>query len=76
MNLALSPDWRWSNDIKQLIGTDSCQATHTGMKLKGAVHYVMMMEARQPTMLARRMLFHPDMMLGQLMTNRQLYMHL
>jgi mannose-6-phosphate isomerase-like protein (cupin superfamily) len=26
--LTLEPGWRWSNDVKPIAGTDSCQATH------------------------------------------------
>ena len=40
MKLALSPDWQCSKDIKPLIGTDSCQATHTGIIVEGKVHCV------------------------------------
>ena len=40
MKLTLSPDWKWSNDIKPIIGTDTCQATHTGIIVEGAVHCV------------------------------------
>ena len=65
MKLTLSPDWKWSKDIKPLIGTDSCQATHTGIIVEGTVHCVsVMMEAKQPIVLVKRMLFHLDMMPG------------
>ena len=37
MNLTLSPDWKWSKDIKPLMGTDSFQATHTGIIVEGTV---------------------------------------
>ena len=40
MKLTLSPDWKWSTDIKPLIGTDSCQATHTGIIVAGTIHCV------------------------------------
>ena len=40
MKLTLSPDWKWSKDIKPLIGTDSCQAKHTGIIVEGTVHCV------------------------------------
>ena len=40
MKLTLSPDWKWSKDIKPLIGKDSCQATHTGIIVEGTVHCV------------------------------------
>ena len=29
------PDWKWSNDVKPLAGTDSCEADHTGYCIKG-----------------------------------------
>jgi hypothetical protein len=29
------PGWRWSNDVKPIAGTDSCQATHTGICVSG-----------------------------------------
>jgi quercetin dioxygenase-like cupin family protein len=29
------PGWRWSEHVKPLAGTDSCQATHTGIVLEG-----------------------------------------
>ena len=40
MKLTLSPDWKWSKDIKSLIGTDSCEATHTGIIIAGTIHCV------------------------------------
>ena len=40
MKLTLSPDWKWSKDINPIIGTDTCQATHTGIIVEGAVHCV------------------------------------
>ena len=40
MKLTLSPDWKWSNNIKPLIGKDSCQATHTEVIFEGKVHCV------------------------------------
>ena len=40
MKLTLSPDWKWSKDIKPIIGTDTCQATHTGIIVEGAVHCI------------------------------------
>lgn len=33
--------WRWSNDVKPIAGTDSCQAAHTGYVLSGRMHIVM-----------------------------------
>ena len=29
------PGWRWSDDVKPIAGTDSCQTHHTGMCLSG-----------------------------------------
>jgi hypothetical protein len=29
------PGWRWSNDVKPIAGTDSCQVHHTGICLSG-----------------------------------------
>jgi hypothetical protein len=29
------PGWRWSNDVKPIAGTDSCQTRHTGLCLSG-----------------------------------------
>ena len=40
MKLTLSPDRKWSTDIKLLIGTDSYQATHTGIIMAGTIHCV------------------------------------
>jgi hypothetical protein len=29
------PGWRWSDNVKPIAGTDSCQASHAGMVLSG-----------------------------------------
>ncbi len=29
------PGWRWSNDVRPIAGTDSCQVRHTGICLSG-----------------------------------------
>lgn len=29
------PGWRWSEDVKPIAGTDSCQTSHTGICLSG-----------------------------------------
>ncbi len=29
------PEWRWSNDVKPIAGTDSCQVHHTGICMSG-----------------------------------------
>ena len=31
------PGWRWSDDVKPLAGTPSCEASHSGYCLKGAM---------------------------------------
>lgn len=30
-----NPGWRWSADIKPLVGTDSCEVAHTGYVISG-----------------------------------------
>ena len=37
MKLTLSPDWKWSKDIKPLVGTESCQAKHLGVIVEGTI---------------------------------------
>ena len=32
------PGWQWSNDVKPIAGTDSCQAAHTGYVISGRIH--------------------------------------
>jgi hypothetical protein len=32
------PGWRWSNDIRPIVGTDSCQNRHLGVALEGNLH--------------------------------------
>jgi hypothetical protein len=34
------PGWRWSESIKPIVGTDSCQVHHLGMLLEGQMHVV------------------------------------
>src|SRR6476469_6189738 len=31
------PGWRWSTDVKPIVGTDSCQAHHMGIALSGTL---------------------------------------
>jgi hypothetical protein len=33
--------WKWSNDVKPIAGTESCQAPHTGYVISGRMHVVM-----------------------------------
>ncbi len=34
----LEPGWRWSQNVKPLAGTDSCQVLHTGYQISGRLH--------------------------------------
>lgn len=34
------PGWRWSEAVKPLVGTDSCQARHVGAVASGQLHVV------------------------------------
>lgn len=34
----MQPGWRWSTDVKPVVGTDSCQVPHTGVVLSGRFH--------------------------------------
>ena len=36
-----APGWRWSQHVKPMAGTPSCQATHTGYILEGRIHVKM-----------------------------------
>jgi hypothetical protein len=38
--LTLEPGWRWSECIKPVAGTDSCQIRHVGIVQAGAMHVV------------------------------------
>lgn len=35
------PGWKWSEDVKPLAGTKSCEAAHSGYVLSGSMHVVM-----------------------------------
>ena len=35
------PGWRWSEHVKPLAGTDSCQVQHIGIVLEGRMHVQM-----------------------------------
>lgn len=35
------PGWRWSQDVKPIAGTKSCEASHSGYVLSGRMHIVM-----------------------------------
>ena len=36
--VTMEPGWRWSEDIKPIVGGDSCQAHHVGYVLGGSLH--------------------------------------
>jgi len=36
--MTLQPGWRWSECIKPVAGTDSCQARHVGTVVSGRIH--------------------------------------
>jgi hypothetical protein len=36
--MTAQPGWRWSECIKPVVGTDSCQARHVGVVLAGSLH--------------------------------------
>jgi mannose-6-phosphate isomerase-like protein (cupin superfamily) len=38
--LTLQPGWKWSECIKPVVGTDSCQNRHIGVVVSGALHTV------------------------------------
>ena len=35
--LRLEPGWRWSESVKPVVGTDTCQARHVGVLISGAM---------------------------------------
>ncbi len=41
MRTTLQPGWRWSECVKPLVGTDSCQTHHVGYAISGRMHVVM-----------------------------------
>jgi hypothetical protein len=36
--MSLEPGWRWSDCIKPVAGTDSCQVHHVGVMMSGTLH--------------------------------------
>lgn len=38
--LTFQPGWRWSQDIRPVVHTDSCQARHVGTVARGRLHVV------------------------------------
>ena len=39
--VVFQPGWRWSEHVKPIAGTNSCQAAHLGVQLSGRMHIVM-----------------------------------
>ncbi len=37
----LEPGWKWSEAVKPVVGTDSCQVAHVGYAVSGRLHVVM-----------------------------------
>jgi mannose-6-phosphate isomerase-like protein (cupin superfamily) len=37
----LEPGWRWSESVKPIVGTHSCQVAHVGYAISGHLHVVM-----------------------------------
>jgi hypothetical protein len=35
------PGWKWSDCVKPIVGTDSCQTLHTGYVVSGRINIVM-----------------------------------
>lgn len=38
--LTAQPGWKWSDSVKPIVGTDSCEATHVGYAASGTLHVV------------------------------------
>jgi quercetin dioxygenase-like cupin family protein len=36
--ITLRPGWRWSQHVKPMVKTESCQAAHTGYVISGRMH--------------------------------------
>jgi hypothetical protein len=36
----LQPGWRWSQSVRPVVGTDSCEMHHVGYALSGTLHLV------------------------------------
>jgi EutQ-like cupin domain len=39
--VTLEPGWQWSECVKPIVGTDSCQVQHAGYVVSGRMHLVM-----------------------------------
>jgi mannose-6-phosphate isomerase-like protein (cupin superfamily) len=41
MRTTFEPGWRWSECVKPVVGTESCQTHHVGYAISGRMHVVM-----------------------------------
>ena len=37
MRVTLQPGWRWSNDVKPIVKTETCQVAHVGYAVSGRI---------------------------------------
>src|SRR3974390_1860475 len=63
------PGWRWSDHVKPIAGTPSCQAAHTGYVVEGRMAGKMTGGRRLSMAQATRSTCRPDMTPGSLVTN-------
>ncbi|HEU5001157.1 MAG TPA: cupin domain-containing protein [Actinomycetota bacterium] len=38
IRMVMHPGWRWSTDLRTMVGTDTCQTRHVGYCLEGTLH--------------------------------------
>lgn len=38
--MTMQPGWRWSESVRPVVGTETCQARHLGLTLSGRLHVV------------------------------------
>jgi class 3 adenylate cyclase len=39
--MVMEPGWRWSERVREIAGTESCQFHHVGVAISGAAHFIM-----------------------------------
>ena len=69
----LQPGWKWSECIKPVVETKSCEAGHVGMILKGTIKIVHDDGSEMTVSAERPFLVLQDMMLG-LLEMKRLYL--
>ena len=37
MKITAQPEWKWSKDVKPIVGTGSCQDKHVGVIVQGSI---------------------------------------